>query len=60
MEDLNKKSNNRKKANVDFSSWKKTQMHIQKTERFANIEFGLISSVSFQFKARKPEAPDER
>ena len=57
MEDLNKKSNNRKKANVDFSSWKKTQLFIQKTERFANIEFGLIP---FQFNARKPKAPDER
>lgn len=36
---------------------KKTQVHIQKTERFANIEFGLIS---FQFNARKPKAPGKR
>lgn len=36
---------------------KKTQMHIEKTERFANIEFRLIS---FQFNARKPKDPDER
>ena len=42
-----------------FPLGKKTQLFIQKTERFANIEFGLISSVSFHFNARKPEAPDE-
>lgn len=40
-----------------FPRGKKTQLFIQKTERFANIEFGLIS---FQFNARKPKAPDER
>lgn len=40
-----------------FPRGKKTQIHIQKTERFANIEFGLIS---FQFNARNPKAPDER
>ena len=40
-----------------FPRGKKTQIHIQKTERFANIEFGVIS---FQFNARNPKAPDER
>ena len=40
-----------------FPLGKKTQLFIQKTERFANIEFGFIS---FQFNARKPKAPDER
>ena len=40
-----------------FPLGKKTQLFIQKTERFANIEFELIS---FQFNARKPKAPDER
>ena len=41
-----------------FPRGKKTQMHIQKTERFANIEFGLIS---FQFNGenRKPLMRDK-
>ena len=46
-----------KKQMWTFPLGKKTQLFIQKTERFANIEFGLIS---FQFNARKPKAPDER
>ena len=46
-----------KKQMWTFPRGKKAQMHIQKTERFANIEFGLIS---FQFNARKPKALDER
>ena len=46
-----------KKQMWTFPRGKKTQMHIEKTERFANIEFRLIS---FQLNARKPKDPDER
>ena len=40
-----------------FPLGKKTQLFIQKTERFANIEFGLIS---FQFRTQESRKPRMR